>query len=114
MRSQGGDLVIAIVRGNPFETLGITPGALEGLSDEEVLLLAGDVFKSLSKIHDPARGGLKRKHQAIFEAWAAINDHETFLKVKEAHLRTRDEKLEALERELRKARVMLGDCDCKR
>lgn len=101
--------MIATVRGNPFETLGITPGALEGLTNDEVMQLAGDVFKSLSGIHDPAHGGLKRRYQAILEAWAALNDHETFLKMKEEHLKPEKDKVASLKRELRRVRVLLTD-----
>lgn len=106
--------MIATVRGNPFETLGLAPSALEGISDDDVMQLARDVFKSLCEIHDPKHGGLKRRHQAILEAWAALNDHETFLKVKEDYLTSKEDKVAALEKELRRARVLLGDCGCNR
>lgn len=101
--------MIAVVRGNPFVVLGLTPGAIAGLTDDQIKLLVKDVYVSQSAIHAPENGGLKRRCQAIQEAWIALNDHETFTKAKEAYLVSEDDQVARLERQVRSLRVQLGD-----
>lgn len=103
--------MIGTVRGNPFETLGLTPSAIEGLSNRQIFQLAGAVYRSLCEIHDPENGGLKRRFQAIAEAWIALNDCETFFRVKEEYLTPTEDEIAALKKELRRFRVLQGDSD---
>jgi len=101
--------MIAVVRGNPFVVLGLTPGAIEGLTDDQIMSLARDVYISQTALHAPENGGLKRRYQAIQEAWVALNDHDTFTKAKEAYLVPENEQVARLERQVRSLRVQLGD-----
>lgn len=72
---------------NPFATLGIAPGVLKGLSDEQIAGLVRAMYHALSAIHHPDKGGLAKDFQRISAAAEQLRSPSIFLDWKEQHLR---------------------------
>lgn len=81
---------------NPFNVLGIAPIAVRGLTDEKIATLVKAMYRALSLIHHPDRGGKRSKFQSLQEAveeldWEA--NPEQFRYWREQLLRTPKQKL---------------------
>lgn len=87
---------------NPFTTLGLNPAVVRGHTDDQIQAIIKTLYRTLSTMHHPDKGGSAVTFRKIASAYEVLSDQQEYLYWKELLLRSSRQQVEAVRQELEK------------